>query len=223
MKYQEDTELSELIKSRASYFEAPQKLHDKITAGLAGVTKTEVKNWGKRWLSWQQWSGMGVAFACGVLLSITVIKFFGSHGQQELIASQVINGHVRSLMVAHLSDVESSDQHTVKPWFTGKLDYSPPVTNLATDGYPLVGGRLDYMDERPVAALVYKHQLHAINVFVWPVRGQSSLSIASSNKNGFNAASWQGDGMQYWAVSDLNEADLKKFAELLRVRKQAQS
>ena len=223
MKYQENAELSELIKSQASYYEAPQNLHDRIRSALGEVNKPEVAYWTRRWLSWQQWAGMGIAFACGVLLSVSVIMFFGERGQQELIASQVINGHVRSLMAAHLADVESSDLHTVKPWFTSKLDYSPPVTDLATEGFPLIGGRLDYMDERPVAALVYRHQLHAINVFVWPARGLPSLTIGSMSKKGFNAATWQGDGMQYWAVSDLNASDLKKFAELLRVRKQAQS
>ena len=223
MKYQEDAELSELVKSAASYYEAPAAMHESIKAALTRVEKPEKVAKVNRWLTWRQWSGMGIAFACGVLLSISVSLFMGESGQQELIASQVINGHVRSLMVAHLSDVESSDQHTVKPWFTGKLDYSPPVTDLATEGYPLIGGRLDYMDERPVAALVYRHQLHAINVFVWPARGKATPRIGSTSKKGYNAASWQGEGMQYWAVSDLNEAELKKFAELLRAQKQASS
>jgi len=222
MNTYEDDELSVLIKANASYYEAPQNLRARVHAFLAKTAKAETMHWTKRWLEWQQWAGMGIAFACGVVLSLGVTMFYGEHGQQERIASQVINGHLRSLMVAHLSDVQSSDLRTVKPWFAGKLDYSPPVEDLSTEGYPLIGGRLDYMDERPVAALVYRHQLHAINVFVWPARGRPSRAIRSVTKKGLNAEYWRGDGMQYWAVSDLSASDLKKFAELLRVHKQVQ-
>jgi anti-sigma factor RsiW len=223
MKYQEDASLSELIKSQATYYEAPQSLRRNIGIALAAANQAHAAPWYKAWFSWQQWTGMGVAFACGVLLSVTTIQYFGDQGHQELIATQVINGHVRSLMAAHLSDVTSSDQHTVKPWFIGKLDYAPPITDLSVDDYPLVGGRLDYMDERPVAALVYRHHQHTINVFVWPARSLASQNLGTLTKKGFNAAVWQSDGMQYWAVSDLNTVDLNKFAELMRIRKLTQS
>jgi len=216
MKYQEDAELSELVKLKARYYEAPQNLREKIRVSLAGSETPEVKHWTKRWSEWRQWSGMGVAFACGVLLGVAIIFLRGAPGTQNTIASQVVDGHVRSLMVAHLSDVASSDQHTVKPWFSGKLDYSPPVKNLASEGFPLIGGRLDYMDERPVAALVYQHQLHTVNVFVWPVRGNSLPALGSVTRQGFNVTSWQDEGMQFWAVSDLNMAELQKFSEILR-------
>ena len=191
MKYQKDTELSELIKKQASHYQAPQALRDRIVFALGEVETPEAIHWTKRWLIWQQWLGMGAALAFGVVLSIAVTMFYGVPGQQDRLATQVVNGHVRSLMVAHLSDVASSDQHTVKPWFSGKLDYSPPVKDLATEGFPLIGGRLDYMDERPVAALVYKHQLHTINVFVWPVRGKTALAHGSVIHQGFNVTSWQ--------------------------------
>ena len=216
MKYQEDTELSELIKKQASHYQAPQALRDRIVFALGEVVTPEEIHWAKRWLEWQQWLGMGAAFAFGVVFSIVVMMFYGVPGQQDLLATQVVNGHVRSLMVAHLSDVTSSDRHTVRPWFSGKLDYSPPVKDLATEGFPLIGGRLDYMDERPVAALVYKHQLHTINVFVWPVHGKTTLAHGSVTHQGFNVTSWQEEGMQFWAVSDLNTTDLQRFAELLR-------
>jgi anti-sigma factor RsiW len=217
MKYQEDAELSELIKKQANRYQAPQNLRDRIVVALGEVKEPEAEHWTMRWLQWQQWLGMGAAFAFGVVLSIAVTMFYGMPGQQDRLAMQVVNGHVRSLMVAHLSDVESSDQHTVKPWFSGKLDYSPPVKDLATEGFPLIGGRLDYMDDRPVAALVYKHQLHTINVFVWPVRSKISSVYGSMSRQGFNVTSWRGDdGMQYWAVSDINSSDLQRFAELMR-------
>lgn len=223
MKYIEDVELSELIKSQASNYAAPAHLHSRIKLTLENHSNPQKAFWRNGWLAWQQWTGLGIAFACGALMSVSVIHFFANHDQHELIASQVINGHVRSLMVAHLSDVASTDLNTVKPWFTGKLDYSPPIADLALEGFPLIGGRLDYMDERPVAALVYRHHSHAINVFVWPARNQATRNIAAITKKGYNAAIWQGNGMQYWAVSDLNAADLKKFAELMRVRKLTQS
>ena len=216
MKYHEDAELSELIKKQASRYEAPQSLRDRISVALCEIKTPEVTHWSKRWLEWQQWLGMGAAFAFGVVLSIAITIFYGVPGSQDRLAMQVVNGHVRSLMVEHLSDVASTDQHTVKPWFSGKLDYSPPVKDLAADGFPLIGGRLDYMDDRPVAALVYKHQLHTINVFVWPVRSKTSSAYSSMARLGFNVRAWQGEGMQYWAVSDLNSSDLQKFSEILR-------
>jgi anti-sigma factor RsiW len=216
MKYQEDVDLSKLIKTRASYYESPQGLREKLSETLGRIETPEVAHWTKRWSAWQQWFGVGIAFACGAMFSIVVTILYGTTSQQDRILAQITEGHVRSLMVAHLSDVASSDKHTVKPWFSGKLNYSPPVKDLAGEGFPLVGGRLDYMDEQPVAALVYKHQLHAINVFVWPVRGKIASSNALETRQGFNIASWQDEGMQFWAVSDLNAADLQKFAGLMR-------
>jgi len=215
MKLKEDAELSRLIQAEATYYEAPQQLRDKIAATLGGVALPEAEHKKNVASEWHRWLGMGVAFACGVIFSIAVLFFHGETETQNRIASQVVAGHVRSLMLAHLSDVVSTDQHTVKPWFSGKLDYSPPVKNLSSDGFELVGGRLDYMDERPVAALVYQHQLHTINVFVWPVRDASITAQSSMVLQGFNIIAWQNGGMQYWAVSDLNNTDLKQFADLL--------
>jgi anti-sigma factor RsiW len=215
MKYQEDAELSELIKTKAARYAAPQGLREKIGASLVRAEQPQKEHWTTRWLGVQQWMGIGVAFASGVVLSVVVMFFYAAPGQDRLTA-QVIDGHVRSMMVAHLSDVVSTDQHTVKPWFNGKLDYSPPVRDLAAQGFALAGGRLDYLDERPVAALVYQHKLHTINVFVWPVRDKSLTNYHAMSRQGFNVISWQQEGMQFWAVSDLNASDLKQFAELLR-------
>jgi anti-sigma factor RsiW len=121
-------------------------------------------------------------------------------------------------MVGHLFDVESTDQHTVKPWFLGKLDFSPPVTDLAAIGFPLVGGRLDYLGGRPVAALVYQRQKHTINVFITPEPGRSASEIEERSARGFHVRHWTRDRMTFWAVSDLNDAELTEFAQALQGR-----
>jgi anti-sigma factor RsiW len=117
-------------------------------------------------------------------------------------------------MLNHLTDVPSTDQHTVKPWFSGKLDYSPPVRDLAARGFTLTGGRLDYLNGRTVAALVYQRRQHTINLFVWPVEARDR-NPAVSSRQGFHLVTWRKGGMEYWAISDLNEAELLEFARAL--------
>ena len=132
------------------------------------------------------------------------------------IVDEVVSDHVRSLMANHLFDVQSTDLHTVKPWFLGKLDFSPPVVDLASIGFPLVGGRLDYVGGRPVAALVYQRQKHTINVFVSPEGDDRSPRDVVLAARGFNLRRWSHNGMSFWAVSDLNSAELGEFASALR-------
>jgi anti-sigma factor RsiW len=131
-------------------------------------------------------------------------------------ADAVLNAHVRSLQQGHLTDVVSSDQHTVKPWFTGKLDFSPAVPRLESEGFPLVGGRLDYVANRAVAALVYQRRAHIINVLTYP--SESSVAVAPhlETRRGFQIANWSAAGMAYWVVSDLNADELRTFCSLMR-------
>jgi anti-sigma factor RsiW len=139
------------------------------------------------------------------------------HGAETTaaVADEVVGDHVRALRDAHLFDVQSSDQHTVKPWFLGKLDFSPPVEDLSAIGFPLMGGRLDHVAGQPVAALVYQRRLHPINVYIWPAVDRTAASDTRSIR-GFQVRHWILNGMSFWAVSDLNDAELSELVRALQ-------
>jgi anti-sigma factor RsiW len=132
---------------------------------------------------------------------------------ENRIQEQVVASHVRSLQLTHLLDKPSSDKHKVKPWFQDKLDFSPQVLDLSNHDYILAGGRLDYLTDRPVAALIYMRRSHVINVFIWPAEGEQP--VRALQKQGFQLRSWQRGGMAYWAISDLNGEELDQFVQLL--------
>jgi anti-sigma factor RsiW len=219
-----DDDLSALLKARATRHGAPPQLRARIDARIAEIGTARAGEIagagasGSPMGAWQRWTNMGAAFAVGVVAGIAVMLALRGAGDEDRIAQAVVDSHVRSLMSAHLVDVESSDKHAVKPWFSGKLDYAPPVKDLASEGIPLAGGRLDYLGQRPVAALVYRLNRHTINVFVWPASIESSKDPAFAVRQGFNIAHWTGDGMQFWAVSDANAGELRNVVRLLALK-----
>ena len=164
-----------------------------------------------------RWIGVGASLVLLLLMVWSVFRLTAGPSSDELRAREVVSNHVRSLMAAHITDVPSSDQHTVKPWFNGKLDFSPPVINLDEQGFNLVGGRLDYLDNRAIAAVVYKRNQHLINLFIWPT-SESDRSVRTEARQGYNVIHWRRDDMNYWAVSDLNATELREFVELARTR-----
>jgi len=209
----EDRVLGGAIRTRASRYRAPPALAANIIAALSATAGAE-PSIGTRWWQGSGWLRLGSAFACG-LLAVLAFLLVNPLPADDPVVREVVASHVRSLMVAHLSDVASTDQHTVKPWFNGKLDFSPPVEDLAASGFPLAGGRLDYVNQRPVAALIYHRHQHTINVFVWPASGPVVQKPTRLSRQGYNLESWRKDGMQFWAVSDLNDRELTEFASLL--------
>lgn len=162
-----------------------------------------------------KWAALAPFAAAAALLVVAAPRLWRPTSEAS-VADAVIAAHVRSLLANHLTDVASSDQHTVKPWFQGKLDYSVSVTDWGAEGYPLAGGRLDYVEDTPAAALVYRRAQHVVNLFVWPSKRAGDEPLERLSRRGYSAYCWAKDGMHYWAVSDLNEAELQKFVELVR-------
>ena len=146
---------------------------------------------------------------------ITIMLFVIPSHKQSTLTAELIDAHVRSLQPGHLFDVQSTDQHTVKPWFDGKLDFIPPVTDYAAQGFPLVGGRLDVVDGHNVAALVYARRKHFINVFVWPKREKEPIADRSGSRQGYNWVAGQSGDMQIYLVSDAALSDLRELKTLI--------
>jgi anti-sigma factor RsiW len=195
-------------------------LRERIQSSLHASSGADVQESKIKWPSLNFWQLAG-AFALLVLISVSGWQWTArlrASSSDQRIAAEVFSGHVRSLEGNHLMDVVSTDQHTVKPWFNGKLDFSPPVEDLASDGFPLVGGRLDYVEGREVAALVYQRRKHFINVFVWPSPSGKSSTQAIESKQGYNIKRWSGAGFEFWAVSDVAAPDLAEFVRLLETR-----
>jgi anti-sigma factor RsiW len=210
--YKNHQALRSAIRGGELYFSPPARLQKRVRAAVhrANRAETRTRVWG--------WRGLSVAAslaAVAILVWSLVFVLTGPTGQ-DLVTRELIAGHVRSLMVDHLTDVASSDQHTVKPWFEGKLDFSPPVIDLTEQGFPLVGARVDYLDNRPVAALVYQRQHHVINLFIWPATHDAAAGEQLVTRQGYNLVHWVQSGLTYWAVSNLNANELQAYVRMVQ-------
>jgi anti-sigma factor RsiW len=210
-EYQRLQELRAALREDRLRYRAPDALRVRVLEALVPASASPVAPTTARW--WQRlWQGqhLGIpaaAFAAGLAVALIVPRS-SPDLEQELVSE-----HVRSLMADHITDVTTSDRHTVKPWFDGRLDFAPPVVDLASEGFALTGGRLDYVAGRAVAALVYKRREHVINLFIWPAEKNrvSAEGAQSSVSNGYNTLRWSGSGMTFWTVSDLNAVELQEF------------
>jgi anti-sigma factor RsiW len=199
------------VRSGANYHAAPAGLVDAIRGQLPAAATPPRPPARPIW----HWRQGGAIAAMLVALTWSLGLYLALPSAEERLGDEVIANHVRSLLASHATDVASTDRHTVKPWFSGRLDYAPPVQDYTTEGFPLVGGRLDYLDARPVAALVYRHNQHLINLFVVPTPDNADSGPRRSARRGYHVIHWTHSGMQYWVVSDVDAAQLEKLQLLL--------
>jgi anti-sigma factor RsiW len=191
---------------RAVESPAPGALEFAIRSRIREADRTSLRNLSR-------WGTVAASLAAMALIGIS-LRQFATPRLDTGTAHDIVSSHVRSLIGNHLMDMSSSEQHTVKPWFAGKLDYSPPVRDFAPQGFPLAGSRIDYIASHPVAVLIYKRRQHIINYYVWPDNEAHSGFTATTEK-GFHIEHWRQGEMNHWLVSDLNEIELKQFAGLL--------
>jgi anti-sigma factor RsiW len=204
------TSSSSLIRMNMPTYKAPPELKSKVRAILRKEDKPG--------LNWLAYRGHRLSYAAALLVLSCILAYtwftISPNKEKQLIAEAVSN-HSRSLMVSHLVDCASSDQHTVGQWFNGKLDYSPPVADLSQAGYTLVGGRVDMLEQRPVAAIVYQHGKHIINLFIWPSTNQK-VDLDVQSQRGYHFCAWNKYGLNFFCISEISAADLEAFEDELR-------
>jgi anti-sigma factor RsiW len=212
--------LRDALQRGSLAYVAPAALRERFQSSLGASTAMKDPGRARAWYALPNWR-WAAAFAVLAVFSVTwwqLVSGLRGPSNDQRIQAEVFASHVRSLEANHLMDVASTDQHTVKPWFDGKLDFSPPVEDLASNGYPLVGGRLDYLEGQEVAALVYQRRKHFINVFVWPDASGVSSARGVESWRGYNLRRWSRGGFQFWSASDVSAADLTEFVRLLEDR-----
>jgi mycothiol system anti-sigma-R factor len=233
--YEVETAMAHAISQAAPYYKAPPELRERIQSSLRneigakatrnGIRGSQVMRTRKQpearatllGMPWN-WLALAAAIALAAVVASSFLPRLKQPGPDQFLATQLIASHVRSLMADHLTDVASSDQHTVKPWLDTKLDFAPPVVDLSSEGFPLIGGRLDYLDNRPVAALVYGRRKHFINLFVWPVASDEPKTPKTITREGYQLLHWADLDFNYWAVSDVNLDDLQLFKQQFETR-----
>ena len=233
--YEVETAMAHAISQAAPYYKAPPELRERIQSSLRneigakatrnGIRGSQVMRTRKQpearatllGMPWN-WLALAAAIALAAIVASSFLPRLKQPGPDQFLATQLIASHVRSLMADHLTDVASSDQHTVKPWLDTKLDFAPPVVDLSSEGFPLIGGRLDYLDNRPVAALVYGRRKHLINLFVWPAASDATQAPKTITREGYQLLHWADSDFNYWAVSDVNVSDLELFKQQFETR-----
>jgi anti-sigma factor RsiW len=190
-----------IVGAHARYYEAPPALEQKIRASLRREAAPNIP--------WR-WIAIAASILLGVSAAWNLTLLRSRAAPRQLLAENVLSAHLRSLNGTHLLDVPSTDRHTVKPWFAGKLDFSPPVKEV--DGFPLLGGRIEYIEGHSAAALIYGRRAHIVNLFVWP--SATSTPESSQTRNGYQMRTWSASGMTFWAVSDLNPTELGDFVSV---------
>jgi anti-sigma factor (TIGR02949 family) len=223
-EYETLLETISLLRSQLKRYTAPDVLRARVRTALAstpgapvgeGVEQLPPPRRRARFARWTRAASWAAVILIAAALGSGVSLFVaGRDRQASSTAAEVLSSHVRSLMPDHLTDVRSSDQHNVKPWFNGRLDFSPNVPRLEEQGFPLLGGRLDYVEGRPVAVVVYGRRQHIINVYSWPT-GATDAPPAMTTSHGYTLLHWRSRGSEHWVVSDLNTGELQAFAALL--------
>jgi anti-sigma factor RsiW len=219
LMFQNHQTLRSAFKTSDLYHRAPADLRRLVQASIHQNSRQNNRQNNRaetkfRWPSWQ-WLSAGASLAAVATVLLLLTPMWTRPGAEDALTTEAVSAHVRSMMADHLVDVPSSDRHTVKPWFNGKLNFSAPVTDLTEYGFPLKGGRLEYLDNRTVAALVYQRQQHIINLFVRPAaQGEKDAAPRTVSQQGFHLIRWTSSGMSFLAVSDLNEKELGEFVRL---------
>jgi len=201
-------QLRQAIGKADLYVKSPARLQSQIEMALR-------RDAGGNAGAWRRVLAMAACMVLAAGVTLLVVQQTSRSSTRDQLVQEVIGDHVRSLMAGHLADVISTDQHTVKPWFAGKIDFAPSVKDFPAEGFNLAGGRLDYLNGRPVAALVYHRNKHVINLFIWPAES-GEKSSAMLNQQGYNIEHWSAGGMNYWLISDLNGKELAELGMLLR-------
>jgi anti-sigma factor RsiW len=200
------------VQNSSLYFETPPGLAKRVQASLRRESHPAVTPG----MSPRRLLAVAASLALVTAVGWGFLRMLPTRSGDVFLTQELVASHVRSQMLpSHRFDVASSDAHTVKPWFEGKLDFSPPIKDLAGQGFPLIGGRLDYLRGRAVAALVYQRRKHTINLFIWPSSPGEGSAPKAETLQGFHIREWTGSGMKFCAVSDLNEGELQEFALLI--------